>query len=89
VDGLLVRSTPETEWTDEQRGWMLALAEYRATRCPCGCGQDARESLDPETEGKWVVSNVRCEARTALSIARKPYEESPQPEALLFHAERR
>lgn len=85
----MVSSTPEAEWDDEERAWMLALADYRASRCP-NCGGDARECLDPETEGEWVVPPpVRCQARTAITIAQKPYGESPQPEALLFRAERK
>lgn len=66
---------------------MLALGEYRASRCPCGCGYALKET----TEGGGVFSvplPVRCYARTALSIAQDA-SNRPQPEALLWRAEMR
>jgi hypothetical protein len=84
----LISSTPEAEWTEQDQGWILALAEYRSTRCPCGCGQDVRESTDP-ANAYYVGPGTRCQARTALSIAQKVQSESPQPEAFLFKVERR
>jgi hypothetical protein len=89
--GRLVRSvtTRLPEWDDEQRGWMLALAAYRASLCP-SCGRPLSVCADPESEGKWVVPPARrCFATTALQIAAPRYKDSPQPEALLLHAERR
>jgi hypothetical protein len=86
--GHLVSSRPEPEWTDEQREWLLALADYRRLLCPCGCGHLAEESLKPENEGRFRVGPpVRCQARTATLLATKAYEESPTPGALLFAAE--
>ncbi|MFD6770587.1 hypothetical protein ACFWC6_30690 [Micromonospora chalcea] len=87
----LVRSvtTREPEWDDEERGWMLALAVYRASLCP-HCGRPLSVCTDPESEGRWVVPPPRrCFASTALRSAVPEYRDSPQPEALLLHAERR
>lgn len=68
---------------------MLALAEYRATRCP-SCGQDIRECTAPDGDGKYTAGlPTRCHATTALSIAQKAYAETPQREALLWRVERR
>lgn len=91
ADGLLVRSvtTRMPEWDDEQRGWMLALAVYRAGLCPL-CGRPLSVCADPESEGEWTVPPARrCQVTTALRIAAPTYKDSPQPEALLLHAERR
>lgn len=66
---------------------MLALASYRASRCP-NCGRDIDECTT--SEGKWQVPPpTRCHASTALSIAQVAYRESPQPESLLWRVERR
>lgn len=81
--------TRETEWDDREQAWMLALADYRATRCP-SCGQDIRECTAPDADGRYHVGlPVRCHATTALSIARKAYVDTPQSEALLWRTERR
>lgn len=65
---------------------MLALLEYRASLCACGCGHLARETTDERFEWR-IPDPVRCFARTALTIAQKA--ERPNPEALLWRAERR
>lgn len=79
----------EIEWDDEQRGWMLALAVHRAGLCPL-CGRPRDECTDPLSEGQWVVpAATRCYATTALRASAPQYKDSPQPEALLLHAERR
>jgi hypothetical protein len=77
------------EWDDEQRGWMLALAVYRARLCP-QCGRPLSVCTDPDSESEWLVPPARrCYATTALRLAAPQYKDSPQPEALLLHAERR
>lgn len=81
----MVASAPEAEWDEEQQGWMLALAEYRAGACPCGCGERFEQSTASEMDGRYKVGlPTRCHARTALLIAQKAYDEQPQSEALLF-----
>jgi hypothetical protein len=45
---------------------MLALDEYRASRCPCGCGHNTADSLAKEgTVHRFKARKVRCLARTA------------------------
>jgi hypothetical protein len=74
------------EWDEEQRAWMLALEIWRRGQCP-NCGRDTDECT---THDKWEIPPpTRCHVSTALAVARKPYlEGSPQPEALLWRAER-
>lgn len=55
----MVASRPETEWDAQQRGWMLALAEYRASRCG-GCGQNVYESQTHEGTHAWRAKARRC-----------------------------
>jgi len=87
-NGRLVSSRPEPEWTDDERAWLLALADYRRLLCPCGCGHLAEESLNPANDGRFRVGPpTRCHARTATVQAAKGYEESAAPAALLFSAE--
>lgn len=75
----------ESEWDEQQQAWMLALGEYRASRCPCGCGEPARETLSNEDSGPayHVPPPLRCRARDALSIAQAS-NKNPRPEALLY-----
>jgi hypothetical protein len=85
-----VSSTPETEWDAEQRGWVLALAEYRASRCPCGCGHNSADTLGEEVPGRWRVKRVRCHARAAMIIAQEaaPNEPKYQPAARIWWTEK-
>lgn len=91
--GRLVRSVTvrEPEWSDEDRAWMAALAGYRDRPCPCGCGHPAEETTAHESDGRIYVvpPPTRCRARTALVQAQAQYEDTPQPEALLWRVERR
>jgi hypothetical protein len=64
-----VRSTTtrEPEWTEQDRGELLALALWRERPCPCGCGNPAALTLLPEDKGPdWVVEESTCTARFAL-----------------------
>lgn len=82
-------TTREPEWSEEDVAWLLALAAYRATRCPA-CGGDISECTSPDAEGGFEVPPpTRCQAKTALVIAQQDYKDSPQPEALLWRAKRR
>lgn len=83
----LVRSVPESEWDDQQRGWMLALEIYRATRCPL-CGGPI-EDCGPKSSGRWTVPPPRrCYRTDALSLAQDA-SNRPRPEALLWRVEKR
>ncbi|HEX5996944.1 MAG TPA: hypothetical protein VFY84_17515 [Jiangellales bacterium] len=86
--GQLVSSVPETEWDETEQGWMLALAEYRASLCPCGCGHKAADTLAMEGTHQWRVRKVRCHARDQLAVAQNAYN-GQRPEAVLWSVEKR
>ena len=89
ADGRLVSSTPEPEWSEDDRAWMLALAYYRATRCPVH-GGDIAECTSEDAEGAYEVPPpTRCHVATALLQAQAGYAETKHPGALLWHAVRR
>jgi len=72
--GRLVRSvtTRESEWTDQDRTEVLALAEYEASLCPCGCGhlyEDSTSNWDAGPE--FVVTRKTCRARAALNVEQR------------------
>lgn len=90
-DGRLVRSvtTREAEWDEQERAWMLSLAEHESGLCPL-CGRPMSVCTDPASEGRWSSAPpTRCYATTTVMKARKPYDEkSDEPRALLFSAVR-
>ena len=68
-DGVLVRSVTEPEWSELDRGLVLALLAERAETCPM-CGHLMSECRDPKTAGSWTVTEVICEAsRVAQATA--------------------
>jgi hypothetical protein len=90
--GRLIRAVTvrEPEWDEHEQGWALALAFYRDSLCPCGCGHPARDTLAPESAGHtWhVPPPVRCMARDALAQAQAQFS-NPRPEAVLWRVEKR
>lgn len=78
--GRLVASRPESEWDAQQRGWMLALAEFRASRCPCGCGHSVADTTAKAGTHEWRVRKVRCFARDALVAAQQAAAKDAKPE---------
>lgn len=83
----LVSSRPEPEWDDEQQGWMLALAQYRAELHDCG--HSLLESADPGAEGRYVAEPpTRCHACTAIAVRQEQYKDTRHPQALLWGARR-
>lgn len=82
------RHVAEAEWTDAERAWMLAIAEYRRLLCPCGCGYLAEVSQAPGNEGRFFVDlPTRCLARTEIDRKAAAYADAAQSGALLFRAE--
>lgn len=83
-------SRPETEWDARQRGWLLALDEYRASRCPCGCGHNAADTTAKEGTVRWRVRKIRCHARDALVAAQQAASNKPEdrPEARIWWTEK-
>lgn len=88
--GRLVGSAPETEWDTLQRGWMLALAEYRASRCR-RCGNNINETTAKEGTHQWRVRKVRCFACDALEGAQQQASNKPEdrPGARLMWVEKK
>lgn len=87
--GRLVSSTPETEWDDTERAWMLALQRYRVEDlCPI-CGRPKSVCQAPEAEFMFDVPPPnRCHITTALRRAQKTYLDAahaPHPDALDWH----
>lgn len=67
--GRLTRSvtTREPQWTDQDRTELLALAEYRDTLCPNGCGQPISESTsNADTGPQYNISRTTCRACAAV-----------------------
>jgi hypothetical protein len=87
--GRMVASRPEPEWDDQERGWMLALADLEAGECH-GCGGDLEETTDPENDGRYAVGTpIRCHKCTALAIAKENHAKQGEvrhPEALMWPA---
>jgi hypothetical protein len=69
---------------------MLALAEYRSSRCPCGCGNNVNETTGREVPGQWRARRVRCHARAAMVLAQQGASSKPEdlPEARLWWTEK-
>ena len=66
---------------------MLALALYRADRCP-HCGGDIEE-CGPTSASKWTVPPPRRCYRTDALLMAQEGGHRPRPDALLWRVERR
>jgi hypothetical protein len=69
--GLLVRSVTvsEPDWTEADRGLVLALLEERAGACG-SCGHPLSECRDPKTAGTWEVIEDICQpSRVAQAVS--------------------
>lgn len=61
----------EPEWTEQDRAEQLALAEYRSSLCPCGCGYSLDDSTSRwETGPEFDATHTTCRARAALVEAK-------------------
>lgn len=84
----------ETEWDDDEREWMLALAEYESGLCPV-CGNPTSYCHDPLRERDSEVEISRCMVTDLTMRALKKHVDSTgveRPEALttrLKHKETR
>lgn len=68
--GRVVRavSVREVEWDDDERSWMLALAQVKADACP-GCGGHLPETTALANDDGYVAGEpLRCHRCTALEI---------------------
>lgn len=76
-------TTVETEWDDQEQGWMLALARFRADCCS-QCGAQLEETTDPKNEDRYEHLNpLQCHRCVGLSRARAAYEDQPHPQSFL------
>jgi hypothetical protein len=92
--GRLVRSVTcrEPEWTELDRAEVLALAEWRAGRCPDGCGHAAADTFsDEETGPVFKADRKVCRAQLALIEAKRaaenPDKPNPYAAARVWHVE--
>lgn len=68
--GRLVRAVTvsEPEWLPIDRAEIVALAEFRASLCPAGCGQPLDESTAHYTSGpEYDTGSTACRACAALA----------------------
>lgn len=62
----------DPEFTDQDRTELLALAHYRASLCPNGCGQPLEESTAHYSVGpEYDATKTTCRACAALGEARR------------------
>jgi hypothetical protein len=60
-------TTRDADWTEQDRAEQLALAEYRASLCPCGCGYPVAETTAHWEAGpEYDATHTTCRARAAL-----------------------
>lgn len=65
-------TTREPLYTEQDRAELLALAEFRASLCPCGCGLPGEDTTAPEVTGpRWLIQQDTCQARIALLEAQR------------------
>jgi len=69
--------TEWSAWSDDDRGWVLALAEWEAGRCP-GCNGWLTETTDPGNEGRYRAEPpVRCFRCSAMHSQQEQYKDHP------------
>ena len=73
-------TTREPEWTDQDQAEVLALALYRSSLCPCGCGHPAADTRSPEQTGpRFVATRVVCRARLAQLETQRALDDGKPP----------
>jgi hypothetical protein len=78
-------TTREPEWTEQDRAEVLALDEYRAMFCPCGCGFLASDTTSPwQTGPEFDATHTTCRAQAALAEARAAAADRKQDDRAWF-----
>lgn len=81
-DGVLTGRTVvtrESEWDDETRDRVLALAAYEDMLCACGCGLPIGEA---HTKQPFIVDTVTCHAGRALERKRRDDQKKAEEDEL-------
>lgn len=63
---MLVSSTTESVWSEQDRGLLLALLAEQKDTCS-DCGHQLSVCRDPKTQGTWQVVESVCEARRVMA----------------------
>lgn len=80
----------EPAWTEQDRAEILALAAYRDSLCPCGCGLESADTLSHEETGpQFRATRVACRARMKLLDEQQAAPESPYQSARLWRVEKK
>jgi hypothetical protein len=78
------RVITDPEWTEEDQFLMLALHDYESRLCS-GCHQPLDQTTKREHDGAYRAElPIRCHRCTASLQAQEAYQESPNPQALMF-----
>jgi hypothetical protein len=65
----------EPDWSDEDRGLVLALLQEQAETCP-SCGHPVSLCRDPSTAGRWTVMEDLCQpSRVAQAKQEEVFEQ--------------
>jgi hypothetical protein len=73
----------ESLWTDDDRSWAVALLEEEGDQCG-GCGSPLAETTDPDHDGMYRSSIVRCHRCTEMqSAADEHYRTGAKPGFLI------
>jgi len=80
-------TTRESEWDEQQRGFVLALLAYEAQVCH-GCGGWLPETTDGDNDGRYHVDIPgRCYRCTAIHKKQDEYEKQNPRALVLWPAE--
>jgi hypothetical protein len=65
-------TTRDPDWNDQDRTEALALLEYEASLCPCGCGQLYEDTTSNwETGPEFTAIRKTCRARAAMTVEQR------------------
>ena len=87
-------TTREPLFTEQDRAEVLALAAWRASMCPCGCGHKLADTTSHEEGGpKFAATYVVCRARLAeiesQRAASDPNKPNPYAAARMWRTDMR
>jgi hypothetical protein len=88
--GLLVRTvtTTEPDWTDYDRGLVLALLAEQKDTCP-SCGHLMSVCRDPATAGTWHVREEICQpSRILQAVAEDVAKSKPKRRGVMLASRR-